>query len=697
MLLLAAIRLSFAAEPLLPLQPSIQSIFPRGGQRGTEFEVSVEGKHLGGATELRFSGEGVSARILDSSESRIKARVTIRTGAAVGRRDLRVATPQGTFVQVFEVGALREQSEAEPNDDWSKAERVQLPVVVNGRTPAGDYDHFRFAAAAGQTLVFDFKSSRVGTRYDGVLALLDSHGREVASQDDYYFDKDPHLVYRFANAGEYILRVSGFREAGTKASEYRLAMGELPDLSWVFPAGGRRGETVEVSLAGANLKLAEGVTLDGVAAPAQIVEKSNDRLRARLSIPPAAQPGFYKLRVHASGVPVPNELNFVVSDQKEVLVRGPGSGEAIDWKAPAVFNGMIRNPKQTDNFRIDVQAGDQITLQADGMSLGNFLDPAVTIFDAEGNVEAYMDEAAPNGFDKEPPSLDFHLDHRFERAGRYRIEMRDAGFRGREGFVYRLSIGRSKPDFELVSLTNQLSVLAGHKAALPVRVRRLGGWNAPVKVWLDGLPSRVESHSMIAEPVNTRFRGTFGEDFFFDGTNVDVPVEAHQGAALGAYPLRLRASGTMNGVTLERSAVVFYPWQQTGYIRGKADDQDLLLTVAEAQAFELEGPATIQLTRGKPVKIPLRVRWLGEQRDPKAIQVTAGRMPAGVRLERFEAKPGTETISAWVISEAEGAGRGGVLSLVGLLRQGEHEYRRETPDIELVLTPKKEASAVAGN
>jgi hypothetical protein len=85
---------------------------------------------------------------------------------------------------------------------------------------------------------------------------------------------------------------------------------------------------------------------------------------------------------------------------------------------------------------------------------------------------------------------------------------------------------------------------------------------------------------MTAEPVNTRFRGTFGEDFFFDGTNVDLPIQAHQGAPFGAFPLRVRARGTMRGKTLERTALVYYPWQQTGYIRGRADDEDLLLSVA---------------------------------------------------------------------------------------------------------------------
>jgi len=106
-----------------------------------------------------------------------------------------------------------------------------------------------------------------------------------------------------------------------------------------------------------------------------------------------------------------------------------------------------------------------------------------------------------------------------------------------------------------------------------------GGWNTPVKVWVEGLPPRVESQSAVAQPVNTRFRGTFGEDFFFDGTNVDILLQAHTGAPPGWQPLKIRASGEMNGKRLERTALVYYPWQQTGYLRGPSED-GMVLTVA---------------------------------------------------------------------------------------------------------------------
>ncbi|MBM3774945.1 MAG: DUF1553 domain-containing protein, partial [Acidobacteria bacterium] len=258
-------------------------------------------------------------------------------------------------------------------------------------------------------------------------------------------------------------------------SEYRLLAGKLASLSHVFPAGGRRGSTVEISLAGVNLDQVEAISLDGVPGAAEILAKTPERLEARLKIPSGLEPGAYRLRARSAGASLPNALTFQVSDLPEVVLSGSPSAVLLDLKQPAVHNGVIREPKQAHNYWVEAGAGEQITVSAEAMRLGNFLDPAITIFDASGNVIAYMDETAPNGFDKEPPSVDPHLVHTFGKAGRYRIEMRDAALRGRESFVYRLLIGRSEPGFEVYTLTNQVTVAAGQKALLTVRVRRRGG------------------------------------------------------------------------------------------------------------------------------------------------------------------------------------------------------------------------------
>ena len=63
-----------AAESPRTLSPFIQSIFPRGGRQGTEVEISIQGKYLGGACEIRFSGTGVKGKVVAGGPGTGKAR-----------------------------------------------------------------------------------------------------------------------------------------------------------------------------------------------------------------------------------------------------------------------------------------------------------------------------------------------------------------------------------------------------------------------------------------------------------------------------------------------------------------------------------------------------------------------------------------------------------------------------------------------
>lgn len=685
-----------AADSLRPLQPFIESIFPSGGTRGTDTKVSIRGKNLDHATAVRISGGGVIARIIRNTESEILASFAIAKEAEPGRRDVRVVTPQGSFVQVFEVGSLLDQMESEPNDEPAKAAQLQLPIVINGKISSGDYDHFRFHAEAGQTILCDLQSSRLGTRFDGVLWVLDSTGLEVAFADDSYFDKDPRIVFTPARTGEYVLRVSGFRESGTAAATYRLLVGATPHADTVFPAGGRRGKSADVTLSGVNLNLITGLQLGNLRASISIAEKSGSRLRARVTIPADSAPGVYSLRLRLSNAELPNALPFIVSDMREENAAGGGQHKAVDASTPVVMNGVIRDAHQKDTFLIDVAAGERWTFQGDAMTLGNFLDPAITISDESGKLIAYMDETAPNGFDKEPTTVDFRLVHRFETAGRYRVELRDAALRGHETFVYRLLIGKIQPHFDVYVQTNQVSVSPGQSAILPVRVRRFGGWDAPVEVWVESLPARIESKRMVAEPVNTRFRGTFSEDFFFDGTNVELPMQAHDGAKTGAVPLTVRARGTFQGHTMEASAAVHYPWQQTGYLRGPASDQQVLLTVAPVPLFDLEGPASARLDSSGAADIVVSIRWLGAAANKAGLKLHAPQLPQGVEVERTEISDDAGTAHVHLRAAGRPADQSVSISIVGSMETVNGIYRKAARDIELT-TSGGTASAAGGS
>src|SRR5262249_51637172 len=134
--------------------PMLTQVFPAGVQRGTTAEVTVSGsRNFAGAYKVLFEGEGLTAEILPPAEGKapaakpkdgkeakegkegkksvdsVRLRVTAAADAAVGVRELRVATPRGvSSTGLIVVGDEPEAQEAEPNDSAEQAQALTLPV-----------------------------------------------------------------------------------------------------------------------------------------------------------------------------------------------------------------------------------------------------------------------------------------------------------------------------------------------------------------------------------------------------------------------------------------------------------------------------------------------------------------------------------------------------------------------------------------
>jgi hypothetical protein len=114
--------------------------------------------------------------ILSVEHNAIRARFHLDASLELGRHDFRIVAPHGSTVNWFDVSNRREIFEKEPNDDRQHAQPIEFPVLVNGTIKPGDYDYFRFAAKAGQTVTFDVLATRNGSQLDSVIDLLDSAG-----------------------------------------------------------------------------------------------------------------------------------------------------------------------------------------------------------------------------------------------------------------------------------------------------------------------------------------------------------------------------------------------------------------------------------------------------------------------------------------------------------------------------------------
>jgi hypothetical protein len=99
-------------------------------------------------------------------------------------------TPQGRPLNKLElaVGSEPEAGEVEPNNDPAEAQRLTLPVTINGRIDGrmrgeksasvgeqpADEDYFRFSARKGRHLTIEVAAARLGSPLDSVVEILDS-------------------------------------------------------------------------------------------------------------------------------------------------------------------------------------------------------------------------------------------------------------------------------------------------------------------------------------------------------------------------------------------------------------------------------------------------------------------------------------------------------------------------------------------
>ncbi len=587
LILFSALFSAFGASEPPPLEPQITGVFPRGLQRGSAVELQVRGRNLQGLRGATVSGRGVVAEVVEASAYRAKLRVRAEGGAEPGRRDLRVMAAQGSTLTWLDISDRAESFEKEPNGDFEKATRLAMPALVNGVVTAGDYDYYRFSAAAGQTLTFDLLATRNGSSLDGVMEILDAEGRRLEYSDDYYAFKDPHIVYKFSEAGEYFLRVYGSGETGSETADYRLLAGAMPHVDLALPGGGERGRTVEFDLQGVNLDGVAEVTLGAGLARGKVLSTGFGRARISMAIPGDTPLGASLLHVGGATLPVP----FVVSGMRELTVA-PGTArkraDPVAVELGTVVNGVIDTDRAADYFSIRVDGPEDVVLAVESMNLGFLLDPLVAVYDDAGKRIAWQDEPTTNT-GKEPANLDPHLALRLPRAGRYTVAIRDSQFRGDATFLYRLTLKKAEPDFAVRIVGAHTTLYRGRENVVNVRVRRLEGWNTPVEIWAEGLPAGVTAPRMIAEPKNTSYTGTCGEIHYLDGTNVAVLFTVAGDASLDLSRVVFRARGVMAGRTVEREARARY-WKSRIRVAGDAEEPALLATVADLPGVVFQTP-----------------------------------------------------------------------------------------------------------
>ncbi len=184
-----------------------------------------------------------------------------------------------------------------------------------------------------------------------------------------------------------------------------------------------------------------------------------------------ALPGQRELRlVTPAGLTKPVRFRVgQVTEYQEIEPNDLSAGSA-GAVPPFVLNGQIL-PGDVDRFRFSASKGMRLVIAVDAQALIPYLADAVpgwfqatlALYDGEGREVAYADDYR---FHPDPV-----LFYEVPEDGEYQIEIQDAIYRGREDFIYRVTVGE-------VPFVTSIFPLGGRRGGRTTV--ELAGWNLPI-------------------------------------------------------------------------------------------------------------------------------------------------------------------------------------------------------------------------
>jgi len=489
---------------------------------------------------------------------------------------------------------------------------ITLPAIVNGRikprlakaqsrpgqpfTP-GETDRYRFQARQGQSLVIaasardlmPYLADAVPGWFQAVLTLYDSAGKEVAYNDDFRFHPDPVLHYVVPQDGEYTVEIKDALYRGREDFVYRIAIGELPYVTGIFPLGGPAGRRTSVELSGWNLP-SKRVVFD-----------------AR-----GKTPGIYQV----AGQPF----------QVEALPEVAKTAKRV--KLPVIVNGRIDRPGEWDVFRFDGRAGQTVVAEVYARRLDSPLDSVLRLTDAAGKQLAFNDDSPEEGSGLETHHADSRFMVTLPASGSYLLAIGDTQQKGGPEYAYRLRMSAPRPDFEL--RVTPSGVNGGVNASVPLTVHALrkDGFSGAIELALKGAPRGFNLAGAVIPAGRDQVRITL---------TIPPPILRE--------PLKLALEGraTIEGKEVVRQAVPAEDMMQAFFYRHLVAESELKLAVPRGAAFRTParviGPRTLEIPAGGTVR--LRVETSLPANSPiEKVRYELDDPPEGISIQETAAVPG---------------------------------------------------------
>lgn len=188
--------------------PFVTSLFPAGRTAGSAVTPRTTGWNLGKAQPSAVESPKPGMQILAITQNGLSS----------------------NFVP-FAIDRLPDEFDREGNDSLANAQKVALPVIVNGRVDrADDWDVFQFSGKAGETVVAEVHARRLDSPLDSVIKLTDAAGQVFAFSDDHEdltsgintHHADSYFAVKLPADGDYFVHLGDTARNGGEEYVYRL-------------------------------------------------------------------------------------------------------------------------------------------------------------------------------------------------------------------------------------------------------------------------------------------------------------------------------------------------------------------------------------------------------------------------------------------------------------------------------------------
>jgi hypothetical protein len=405
-------------------EPKINSCTPGAITPGKPTEITFSGENLGGMQEvwLNFAGR---TSVVKAEEKSALVRFELEKDTPCGVGALRVASSNGvSALQLLMIDDLASVSESGSNQTFAAAaQKISLPVAIDGVCNEAGFDFFRFAAKKGQTLSIETVAQRLGSLADTVIRILDEQGKEVAFCDDGGASRDSRFIFKAPASDQYVLELRDMSYGGGEGYRYRLRIGEFPLITAVFPPAIQQGKTETIHWLGPDvhgLKPQKG-------APGMV------------SASRKGQSGF---------------ATVIRSDSEEAVEVEPNDNiEAANRIGSGGVSGRFEKDADRDVFQFEARKDQRLVFEAATRSLNSPCDALMRILKADGSQIAQSHEGT--------------MTNTFKEDGTYFMELRELTGKGATDFVYRLEIKPLERGFELSAESDHFEIKDG-KLALKI-------------------------------------------------------------------------------------------------------------------------------------------------------------------------------------------------------------------------------------